>query len=263
MMEIRSFIAATKGCALLALLLIGGTAGAEPIGRVSDASGLLLAKTATGSIKVLAVGSDVERGETLFTRADTYARIGLNDQSSVALGPDTELSVETYSADSASLKLVKGRVRVSSGLLATHHPDSFTLTAGTTTVDVQHGTFIAEYVQPTSSQVGRVDFGHAAGLYRNVSLRLTQNIPSAPTANGMNPGLYVQVLDGVINLSNGGGSQNFTAGQFGFTPNFQQPPVILPANPGIQFTPPPSFSSSTGGQGSSGAKPGDVDCVVR
>lgn len=259
-MEIRSFIAATKGCALLALLLIGGTAGAEPIGRVSDASGLLLAKTATGSIKVLAVGSDVERGETLFTRADTYARIGLNDQSSVALGPDTELNVATYSADAASLNLVKGRVRVSSGVLAARQPNSFTLTAGTTTVDVQHGTFIAEYVQPAPSQVARLDFGRATGAYRNVSLRLAQNIP-AP--NTLNPGLYVQVLDGAIIVSNGGGSQNFTAGQFGFTPSFQQPPVILPANPGLQFTPPPSFSSTTGSQGSSGGKPGDVDCVVR
>ena len=56
----------------------------------------------------------------------------------------------------------------------------------------------------------------------------------------------------MINVSNAGGSQNFAAGQFGFTPSFQQPPVILPANPGMQFTPPPSFSSTTGSQGSTG-----------
>ena len=86
-----------------------------------------------------------------------------------------------------------------------------------------------------------------------------------PTIGGLNPGLYVQVLDGMINVSNGGGAQNFTAGQFGFTPGFTQPPVILPNNPGLQFTPPPSFSSTTGGtqNGNSGNKPGDVDCIVR
>jgi hypothetical protein len=94
-------------------------------------------------------------------------------------------------------------------------------------------------------------------------MRLAQNTPPAPTS-ARNPGLYVQVLDGMIHVSNGGGSQNFTAGQFGFTPSFQQPPIILPTNPGMQFTPPPSFSSTTGSQGSSGgAKPGEVDCVVR
>ena len=91
-------------------------------------------------------------------------------------------------------------------------------------------------------------------------MRLAQNIPVPST---LSPGLYVQVLDGMVTLSNTGGSQNFAAGQFGFTPNFQQPPVILPKNPGLQFTPPPSFSSNTGSQGTGGGKPGDVDCIVR
>jgi hypothetical protein len=286
----------TKSCALLALLLIGGTAGADPIGKVRDASGLLLAKAATGTIKVLAVGSDVDQGEILFTRADTYARIDLSDQSSVALGPNTELSVATYSfhpasedpTDMASLKLLHGRVRVSSGILGTRHPNSFTLVAGATTVDIQHSAFIAEYVQLGSSEVARRDFempgggaaaiadggtaarasrhaidlstAYSTGVYRNVSLRLAQNIPVPST---LSPGLYVQVLDGMVTLSNTGGSQNFAAGQFGFTPNFQQPPVILPKNPGLQFTPPPSFSSNTGSQGTGGGKPGDVDCIVR
>jgi hypothetical protein len=86
-------------------------------------------------------------------------------------------------------------------------------------------------------------------------------LPVAP----QQPGLYVQVLDGMINVSNTGGSQNFSAGQFGFTPSFQTPPVILPQNPGLQFNPPPVFNSSTPGSStaSTGGKPGDVDCIVR
>jgi hypothetical protein len=92
-------------------------------------------------------------------------------------------------------------------------------------------------------------------------LQLAQNVPGS---SSLNPGLYVQVLDGAINVSNAVGSQSFAAGQFGFTPSFQQPPVILPSNPGMQFSPPPSFSSTTGSQsGVSGGKPGDVDCIVR
>ncbi|MFC5530522.1 hypothetical protein [Cohnella yongneupensis] len=49
------------------------------------------------------------------------------------------------------------------------------------------------------------------------------------------PGLYVQVLDGLIHVDNQGGASNFAAGQFGFTPNITQPPVIVPKNPGLQF----------------------------
>jgi len=70
-------------------------------------------------------------------------------------------------------------------------------------------------------------------------------IDGGVNTNGRSPGLYVQVLDGMIHVTNGGGAQNFSAGQFGFTPSLQQPPVILPTNPGMQFTPPPVFQPNT------------------
>ncbi|HTL91413.1 MAG TPA: FecR family protein [Steroidobacteraceae bacterium] len=83
----------------------------------------------------------------------------------------------------------------------------------------------------------------------------------APRAGGLAPGLYVSVVDGLINLTNKGGSQNFSAGQFGYTASFRQPPIVLPSNPGIQFTPPPSFNSAV--QGNTLGKGGSVDCEVR
>jgi hypothetical protein len=101
-------------------------------------------------------------------------------------------------------------------------------------------------------------------------LRLAQ-VPGLPQpgqpggGSSRAPGLYVQVLDGMIHLTNQGGTQNFAAGQFGYTPSFQQPPVILPNNPGMQFTPPPAFNTSSGPQGGSGNAQGSngVDCEVR
>jgi hypothetical protein len=150
------------------------------------------------------------------------------------------------------------------------------LNTPTATIGIRGTTFIAEYIPPSQAQVAAYQRSLTADLEPQYGgsrsdapqsvrpLQLAQNIPGGSNG-GLNPGLYVQVLDGMINVANGGGSQNFTAGQFGFTPSFQQPPVILPANPGIQFTPPPSFSSTTGGtqNGSVGGKPGDVDCIVR
>jgi FecR protein len=334
-MATRKNCIATSPGVLLALLWIGQVAVAEPIGFVSDSTGPLLAKGANGSIKVLAIGSGVEPSDTLVSRAGAYARVTLTDHSDVALGPDTELAFEKYSfhqnatqPDEAELRLLKGRVRITSGVLGTRDTDTFTLTAGAATVNIRHSTFIAEYVRPTQGQLAHRDIASPsshrlmvvasdpmtvasgpmvaapaptntpaiatrraasgfmyvqmrsfdaqaptqlelsdtdAPLHTNstASLRLAQNTIGNDNAGGLNPGLYVQVLDGMINVSNGGGAQNFTAGQFGFTPSFQQPPVILPANPGMQFTPPPSFSSNTGSQSASGSKPGDVDCQVR
>jgi hypothetical protein len=71
----------------------------------------------------------------------------------------------------------------------------------------------------------------------------------------------------MIVVTNNGGAQNFAAGQFGFVPGVNQPPVIVPPNPGLQFTPPPVFSGGvTGPQASAGGSSPDrqgVDCIVR
>jgi hypothetical protein len=91
--------------------------------------------------------------------------------------------------------------------------------------------------------------------------------PQAPSLPALAPGLHLQVTDGMIVVTNGGGAQNFAAGQFGFVPGVNQPPVIVPPNTGMQFVPPPSFNSGgSGPQASSGAGAPDkqaVDCIVR
>ena len=286
---------ATKVGALLALFL-SGYAVAEPIGVVTDSTGPLLAKTASGSIKVLAVGSSVELSDTLVSRTGAYARMVLTEHTIVTLGPDTELALDKYSfhekspptqengpqSDEAVLVLSRGLVRITSGILGTRDTDSFTLRAGTAVIDIRHSTFIAEFRQPSPGQLAHGDIisapvrrapvlglGHAGGKYTYVqlqsfdSVRLAQITPPGPPST-MPPGLYVQVLDGMINVSNKGGSTNFTAGQFGYTANPVQPPIVVPTNPGMQFTPPPAFSALPTPQGgSSASKAAAVDCVVR
>jgi hypothetical protein len=81
------------------------------------------------------------------------------------------------------------------------------------------------------------------GPINAISSRL---IPLA-TSPGLAQGLYVQVIDGTISLSNSRGSTSFTAGQFGFTPSAAgQPPAIVPAKPSIQFTPPSTKPGTKG-----------------
>lgn len=93
---------------------------------------------------------------------------------------------------------------------------------------------------------------------------LAQNAPVLPSPIGARaPGLYVSVMDGLIKVTNPSGTSNFAAGQFGYTASFTTPPVMLPVNPGIPFTPPPAFNTSTSVTGSSAPRAGAVDCVVR
>lgn len=237
---------ATKALFLmLALLLPAAMAHAGVAGMVANLSGPLLAKKADGTVKILAVKSNVEEGETLISEKETYARIKFIDNSEITLRPNSQLKIDSFSfeqdkqdKDNALFNLVKGGLRAVTGVLGKRSKERFGMNTPTATIGIRGTVFIAEYVEINAEAV-------------------------APGARA--PGLYVQVLDGAIHLSNGGGTQNFAAGQFGYTPNFKQPPVVLPSNPGMQFTPPPSFSSSTEPQGSqaSSSKTSEVDCEVR
>jgi hypothetical protein len=265
-----------------------GICQAQSIGTVTDLQGSLLDKTTAGAIKILALDSSIESGDRLLTPPGSYARMMFSDGTAVTLAPDSELVILQYSysdaaqANSAVFEFVQGRLQIAAGRLGARSVDRFVLNTPTATIAVGRATFIAGFAEsphaarlhsPSSPWTDRAPSADVGRFEKVVyhpptdgalrpRLLLAQNVPTSPA--GLNPGLYVQVLDGMINVSNGGGTQNFTAGQFGFTPGFQQPPVILPTNPGMQFTPPPSFSSTTGSAGgSSGPKPGDVDCIVR
>jgi len=275
----------------LALLFMATTAGAAPIGTVTDLDGTLLVTRADGSVKVLGVDSEIEQGDILASRTQTYATLKLTDNSLLTLGPYTDLKVERYvfykhtpDNDGAQLALANGTVRIATGLLGTRSGDTFTLATPTATIDIRGASLIAQFVAPDGAKLAWRDTGsnprlsnllavsytpdRNPGLVRTVSqsntVRLAQNLPP-PVSSGLAPGLYVHVVDGAILLTNKGGTQNFTAGQFGFTASLTQPPVVVPQNPGLQFTPPPSFNKSvpTSQTNTGGAKANAVDCEVR
>ena len=87
--------------------------------------------------------------------------------------------------------------------------------------------------------------------------------PLPGSAPGLAPGLYVQVLDGVIHVTNPAGTSNFIAGQFGYIPSIVQAPVVVPINPGIRFTQAPAFNSFVAATGSTATKGAAMDCEVR
>ncbi|SUA92695.1 hypothetical protein [Pandoraea pulmonicola] len=95
------------------------------------------------------------------------------------------------------------------------------------------------------------------------SVNSSSTQPAGPVTPGVAPvagstGTYVQVLDGLINVTNPGGAQTFGPGRFGFTPQNMTPPVVvLPVNPGLLFAPRPVFLTAQ----PSGPK-GDPDIVI-
>ncbi|WP_409266234.1 FecR domain-containing protein [Massilia sp. BHUDP2] len=236
------------GTLLLAALLVTGNAAwaAQVAGVVARLSGPLMAKKADGSVKVLGLKSEVESGDTLVSEKNTYAQIKFIDNSEITLRPGTTFKVENFSfdegkpeSDSASYSLVKGGLRSITGLMGKRNKEKFSLKTPTATIGIRGTTFVAQYV-PVPVQ-------------------------GAP-APALPPGLHLNVTDGAIVVTNNGGALGFQAGQFGYVPNLNQPPVIVPSNPGIQFAPPPSFDAGSVGGPAAANGPGQgqgPDCIVR
>ena len=232
------------------VLLVGAQASlawaAQVAGSIVQLSGPLMARKADGTVKVLALKSEVEPGDTLVAEKNTYALIRFIDKSEMTLKPNTTFKIEAFAydaarpeGDSASFSLVKGGVRSITGLLGKRNRDKFELKTPAATIGIRGTTFVAQF---------------------------TPVPPGGSAAPALAPGLYVHVIDGLIVLNNPAGAQQFGAGQFGYTPNVQQPPVILPHNPGLKFTPPPAFSNTPPVAGAAAgvvAKAAEIDCEVR
>ena len=246
MMPPRRLIA-IKTLAALALASVCGLSFAQVAGTVVNLSGPLMAKKPSGAIKVLAVKSEVEQGDTLVSEKNTYAQIRFVDNSEITLKPGTTFVVEAFAydagkpeGDSARFNLVKGGLRSETGLLGKRNREKCQLNTPRATIGIRGTTFVAQFVPP--------------------EVRTT---PSTPGAAGLPPGLHVQVLDGMIVMNNGAGSQNFSAGQFGFVRSNITPPTIVPNNPGLKFTPPPAFVTVASGNSAAAPNAATVDCEVR
>lgn len=277
-----------KSLLLLASMCVAALAYAAPaVGTVTHLSGPLLAKKADGKIRVLGAQSAVEVGDTLSTQKKGYAQIRFSDDSLLILQPDTTLTVDKFSYDAAkpaadriTFTLIRGGVRSNAGLLGKRSKDRVVLNTPAANIDMQDASVIVQYYEQSAEALAaRRAYLLASTAVLDVSMMTTRSdapvvaairplmlaqltLPSPTSARA--PGLYVQVLDGLIHVTNPSGTSNFAAGQFGFTPSFRQPPLVLPVNPGIPFTPPPVFTQSTGPSTSTGpAKPNTVDCEVR
>jgi hypothetical protein len=255
---------------------------AQVAGTITQLSGPLMARKANGAVRILSMKSEVESGDTLVTEKNTYAMVKFIDNSEITLKPSTTFKVENFAydadkpdGDNASFNLVKGGLRSVTGLLGKRNKEKFSLKTPSATIGIRGTTFVAEWVEPTEQAVAYAAAQRQAWLMASTAslgdtyplqpLMLAQAAIPAPNTPALPPGLYVQVIDGMINLTNKGGAQNFAAGQFGYTASPTQPPVIVPKNPGIQFTLPPAFTqpSAPAGGAATPPKSNTVDCEVR
>lgn len=217
--------------ALVLLWLLAATSAfsqSQPVvGQVTHLSGVLSVRHADGARMVLSVKSAILQGDTLITERETYARVKFIDNGEIVLRPGTEVAVSKYlydekepKNDSVAIGLVKGGLRAVTGLVGKRNHEAVNFDTPTATIGIRGTHFGALYCQDDCAGV--------------------------PTPSGQPPanGLHVDVVTGAIEVTNRSGTQVYSAGQFGFVPSANQPPVIVPAAQGVTVTMPPAISSN-------------------
>jgi hypothetical protein len=225
--------------------LSGVAQAAGPVGQVTHLSGVLTAKRADGTSKVIAVKSEVQEGDTLSTEQETYARVKFADGGEVVLRPGSQLKVAAYAYDEAKpqsdnivLNMLKGGLRAVTGLVGKRNRDAVNFATNTATIGIR-GTH----------------FG---------ALICLNDCGGIPTVSGKPPenGLHLDVADGAIVVRNAAGQQVINAGQFGFVQSANTLPVLVPPSQGIQVTMPSSISQNdAGGRGIGKGK--DSQCAAQ
>lgn len=115
----------------------------QVIGRVMLVQGELSAKDDLGKVRKLSLGGPVYEGDQLMTGKKSYAVVAFRDESRVSLQENTLFLVEKFRYDKAAsqenavLRLLKGGVRVMTGLIGRVNHDNYQFHVANATIGIR------------------------------------------------------------------------------------------------------------------------------
>jgi hypothetical protein len=130
------------------------------VGRVMLVQGDLSAKEEKGRERKLQLGAPVYEGDTLITGMKSYAVVAFRDEGRVSLQEGTQFRVEKFKYDKAKseenavLRLLKGGVRVVTGLIGRVNHDNYHFNLATATIGIRGTGFDAWCNGPCASGAG-------------------------------------------------------------------------------------------------------------
>jgi hypothetical protein len=175
-----------RKCVAALVLLIGCSALFAQVARVERASGDLRVRNGQGVLAPLVVGQAVSEGDDIVTEKGA-AFLRFADGQTVAVSENSILKIAAYKFDAnqaqnsvSSFNLLRGAMRMLTGLIGTRNPASVRIVAGTATVGIRGTDFI------TALQA---------------------------IGSGGQTATFAQVISGSVELSTAGGSLVAGAGQ--------------------------------------------------
>lgn len=195
----------------LGLLLASAAQAAEPVGTVKFARGDVTIRSITGETRKAEEDAELMRNERVSTGTDGIAVILLNDDSRMVLRPNSEFRVSKFdmaeddddaSTQSAVLNLLRGGLRLVTGLIGRVNPSGYRLSTPIATIGIRGTEFNSRLCSDDCGNEERTLSGSAdaaidEGLYVNVDdgRIFLRNFAADPVELGQGESGYVSDLD--------------------------------------------------------------------
>jgi len=140
--------------AVALLVTAGGIAAADEIGRVKVARGSVTIERTGGSLPAT-LGMTLQEGDVVVTGRDGSAGVTFNDDSLLAIGPDSALAIDRFVFDTTThagrfdTSLRRGTLSAVSGKIARQSPDAMKVRTPSTILGVR-GTEFVVHVAPVA-----------------------------------------------------------------------------------------------------------------
>ena len=193
-------------------LLIPAT-GFAKVGKAKMVLGKVMLVSAQGEKKRLRRGSTVNVGDTIITSKRGQAQITMADGTKISVRPASKFIIEEFIAtgESKDLKtyynLVSGGFRSVTGTIGKKNKASFRLTTPVATMGIRGTDFTGRYCKD-----------------------------DCPASNGKN-GLFVDVINGGVSMTNKGGTSNFDKDSNGYVSSPSQAPKVISELPDNLLSP--------------------------
>ena len=122
----------------------------EHAGFLKSVRGDVQLLNATGDMRTAHVGDEVAPIERIVTGMDSAASLVLRDGTVLVLGPSSRLDMKEFSFDPTAqdggllVSLLRGSLRMISGLLGKAHPDAVRIETQTATIGIRGTDFIVQ-----------------------------------------------------------------------------------------------------------------------
>lgn len=136
----------TAALVLLCTLMTAAAHAQAPVARVLETKGTTLVERSGQMPRLLGAGETLSERDTVNVARDSWAIIEFNDQTRVSLRPNTVFRLDTYKPDAPEamlLGLVKGGLRVVTGLFGKRNPQGVKVQTAVATIGIRGTEFDA------------------------------------------------------------------------------------------------------------------------